>query len=248
MTTCCWEEDTSSRPTVDHVLDALRSASEQRESKHEEIADPSPWDDWSPTLMEDSDPAPVPEHENGPAATTSGSSESSQSSVVETPLPAPTIPIRAPPVLVPPTAKDKISPTSTPTTSKEVMKLMPANPPRRGEERKPAPGTSKKDETKEEDLLTPTWKRVEPRPVPPAPRDLGNVPQTTLNAKLNVCGPRPTPDQVVDRLLERAKSPLGEGEVRKVVEVVEKVSWACLLSAYRSIQPVEDRCCSPSSN
>ena len=35
---------------------------------------------------------------------------------------------------------------------------------------------------------------------------------------------RPTHDQVVDRVLAKAKSPLAEGDVRAVVEALEKVS------------------------
>ena len=34
MTTACWEEDTVKRPTVDAILDSLRSAAEQWEPKH----------------------------------------------------------------------------------------------------------------------------------------------------------------------------------------------------------------------
>jgi len=39
----------------------------------------------------------------------------------------------------------------------------------------------------------------------------------------NASGSRTTPEDVVDRLLERAKSPLEEIELRKVVETLEKV-------------------------
>ena len=34
MTTLCWREDPSDRPTVDHVLAALRSAAEEWKPKH----------------------------------------------------------------------------------------------------------------------------------------------------------------------------------------------------------------------
>jgi len=233
MTMCCWEEDLSSRPTVDHVLDALRSAAEQRESKQEEVAGLSPWDEWSPTLMEDSDSSTVPEDEDEPATTTASvPPKPPQPSAIKTPLPTPvslTL-TPTPSVLAPSTAKDKISSKPAPSISKEVVKPVPVSPPKGGEERKPTPITSKKEEPKEEELLTPTWKKGKTRPELPAPCLSGIIPKTTPN----LSGPRgPTPDEVVDRLLNRAKSPLGEVEARKVVEVVEKVSETRLLATYR---------------
>jgi len=67
---------------------------------------------------------------------------------------------------------------------------------------------------------------------PPTPHSSRNIPQTISNTGPSTPGvqprnasvPQPTPDEVVDRLLDRAKSPLEEGEVRKVVEALEKVS------------------------
>jgi len=218
LTTCCWEEDPGSRSTVDHVLDALRSAAEKRESKQEEVAGLSPWDDWSPTLMGESDSSTVPEHEDEPATTTTSvSPRHPLPSVIKTPLQAPAPLSLTPTPLV--LAKDKVSPKPA-STSKEVMKPVPVSPPKRGEERKPTPVSSKKEEPKEEELLTPTWKKGETRPALPAPRLSGGAPQTTPNPS----GPRLTPDEVVDRLLDRAMSPLGEGEAQKVVEVAERVS------------------------
>ena len=223
MTMCCWEEDPCSRPTVDHVLDALKSAAEQRESQQEEAVGLSPWDNWSPTLLEESDSSTVPEHEDEPATTTASvSPKSPQPSGIKTPLQAPgSLALTPTPLdLVPSIAKDKVSPNPAPSTS-ELVKPAPVSPPKRGEERKPTPITSKKEESKGEELLTPTWKKGETRPALPAPRLSGRIPD-----------PRPTPDEVVDRLLDRAKLPLGEGEVRKVVEVVEKVSKMRLLATY----------------
>lgn len=60
----------------------------------------------------------------------------------------------------------------------------------------------------------------------------GSTSQTMSNIKLSASsvqpqsasGPRPTLDEVVDRILVRAKSPLGGDEARKIVEALEKVS------------------------
>ena len=232
MTMCCWEEDPSSRPTVDHVLDALRNAVEYREFKQEEVPGLSSWDDWSPTLMEESDQSTDREHEDEPATTAASVLlKSPQPPVIKTPLPAPTpltlTPI--PSVLAPSTAKDKVLPRSNSTNSKEVVKSVPVSPPRLGEEHKQTPATSKKEGTKEDELLTPTWTKRENRPALPVPSLSGGTLQTAPNPS----GPRPTPDEVIDRLLDRVKTPLGEGEARKVVEVAEKVSETRLLATYR---------------
>ena len=225
VTVCCWEEDPSSRPTVDHVLDALRSVAEQRESKHKEIADPSPWDDWSPTLMEDSDPPAVPENENEPTT------KSSQQFVIESP--APFIPTPIPSFLAPSGAEDGSSPKPAPAASKDV-KPVPIPPPKRGEERKPAPATSKREGTKEEEPLRPAWKKGDIGPAPPALHLSGSIPQITPSTKLNTsASPRLTPDEAVDRVLDRAKLPMEDVEVRKVIEVVEKVSGTRLLPMFR---------------
>ena len=42
LTTACWKEDPSDRPTVDHVLNVLRSAAGQWEFEDGEIDAPSP--------------------------------------------------------------------------------------------------------------------------------------------------------------------------------------------------------------
>jgi len=59
-------------------------------------------------------------------------------------------------------------------------------------------------------------------------------------------GAQPTPDETVDRILERAKSPLELREAKKLVEALEKVSRAPS-TIYRRTQPAGDRCCSPIS-
>lgn len=240
MTMCCWEEDPSSRPTVDHVLDALRNAAEHRESKQEEVPGLSPWDDWNPTLMEESDPPTAREHEDGPAtAAASVPPKSLQPPIIKTPLPAPAppTPTPIPSMLIPSTAKDKVPPKSDPVTSNDMVKPMPVSPPRLGKERKQTPATSKKEETKEEELLTPTWTKGKTRPALPAP----NLSGSTLQTAPNPSGPRPTPDEVVDRLLDRAKTPLGEGEARKVVEVAEKVSGTRLPSSHVNCDSINGR-------
>ena len=101
VTTSCWKEDPSERPTVDHVLAALRSAAEQWKPRHGELVTLPPQDNWSPTLTEKSDPPTIPEYENEPVTvTTSALLTSLQPPVVETPIPAPAplAPIPTPPV------------------------------------------------------------------------------------------------------------------------------------------------------
>ncbi|KAF9654231.1 hypothetical protein BDM02DRAFT_3182057 [Thelephora ganbajun] len=65
---------------------------------------------------------------------------------------------------------------------------------------------------------------------PPTPRRSSNIPQTTSGTKpgpsgvqqQNTTGTRSL-DEAVDQVLMKAKSPLGEGEVRRVVETLEKM-------------------------
>ena len=58
-------------------------------------------------------------------------------------------------------------------------------------------------------------------PTPPPPT---NAPQSMLTTRFSVSGTRPSLDEAADRILVKAKSPLGEGEAQKVVETLEKVS------------------------
>ena len=59
-----------------------------------------------------------------------------------------------------------------------------------------------------------------------------NAPQTTSSTKPSTSGVQPqntpdtrlTLDDTVERILDKAKSQLGEGEAQKVVETLEKVS------------------------
>jgi len=62
--------------------------------------------------------------------------------------------------------------------------------------------------------------------------------QNTPNARLNL-------DERVNRILDKAKSPSGEGEVRVMVEALEKVSGMHLLPTDRCTQPTDDRCWTP---
>ena len=60
----------------------------------------------------------------------------------------------------------------------------------------------------------------------------GGIPQTASGAKLSTPGAQPentpstrsTPDEVVNQILIRAKSPLVEEDARKLAEILEKVS------------------------
>ena len=64
------------------------------------------------------------------------------------------------------------------------------------------------------------------------PRRSSNAPQTTSSTKPSTSGvqsqntpdTRLTLDDTVERILDKAKSPLGEGDAQKVVETLEKVS------------------------
>jgi len=86
-----------------------------------------------------------------------------------------------------------------------------------------------------------------------APHHSSNIPQATPSAKLSTSGAQPqntfdsrlTIDDTVDRILVKAKSPLKEGEVRLLVEALEKVSNKYLLPTARCIQPADDRYWSP---
>lgn len=55
--------------------------------------------------------------------------------------------------------------------------------------------------------------------------------------KKNPRDTRLTPDEALDRILVRAKSPLAEGEVREIIEKLEGVSSKYLLLICPSIQP-----------
>jgi len=88
-------------------------------------------------------------------------------------------------------------------------------------------------------------------PTPHRPR---NVSLATPNTGPNASGVQPhntsgslTPEETVERLLERVKSPLGETDLRKVVEALEKASGRHLLPSCQYIKPADYRCCSPSS-
>jgi len=70
----------------------------------------------------------------------------------------------------------------------------------------------------------------------PTPHPPRNVSLATPNSVPGVSGVQPyntpgsrTPEEVVNQLLERVKSPLGETDLRKTVEVLEKVSGRPLL-------------------
>jgi len=72
LTTSCWKEDPSDRPTVDHVLDTPMSAARQWES--EDIDTPSPRDGRSSTPFTEGPESPtVSEHKNELATTASAS-------------------------------------------------------------------------------------------------------------------------------------------------------------------------------
>jgi len=57
MTTLCWKENPGDRPTVDHLLDVLRSAAEQWKPKDGALAA------LSPALMEKSDSGAQPDRD-----------------------------------------------------------------------------------------------------------------------------------------------------------------------------------------
>ena len=84
----------------------------------------------------------------------------------------------------------------------------------------------------------------------PTPHHLNTTPQITSSAKLgtsavqsrNTSNVQQATDKMVDQLLIKAKSPLGEGEIRKVVEILEKVSRGYLPFTDRCTQPAVDRC------
>ena len=89
MTTSCWKENPSERPTVDDILSAL-GATEQWESRRGGIAALSPGDDRRQTfLMEKSDSPIIPEHEDEPVPiVTSPSLGFPQPPVIKAPVPA----------------------------------------------------------------------------------------------------------------------------------------------------------------
>jgi len=59
--------------------------------------------------------------------------------------------------------------------------------------------------------------------------------------------PRMTPEEAMERLMERARSPLGEAEVRRVVETLQRVSRMRLLPSYRRVKPADYSCRIPGS-
>jgi len=90
--------------------------------------------------------------------------------------------------------------------------------------------------------LTPSNSDSIPKTIP------GTGPSTLDIQPQNISVAQLTPDEVVDRFLLKAKSPLEEGEVRKVVDMFGEVSAReHIIPADRHVQPVDDRCCSHTS-
>ena len=89
---------------------------------------------------------------------------------------------------------------------------------------------------------------------PHTPHHSNNNPKTTRSATPTTAGVQPqrapsigpTPDEMLDRILVRAKSLSGEDDVQKVVKTLERVSRRYLLSMCWFIQ-ADDRCCGPNS-
>jgi len=182
MTTSCWEGDPSDRPTVDHVLDVLRSGAEQWESEHGEIDAPSPVDDrGSAPLTERLDLSTFSKHENEPATTTSASPNSPRSPVTETLVPAlsPLVLVPTPSVLSPSATKNKASQIPIPPTpSKEEILSVSHSPLKKGEP-EPTPttleemehprsstATLREEKPKDKTLLRPAWEGGKPEPYP----------------------------------------------------------------------------------
>jgi len=84
----------------------------------------------------------------------------------------------------------------------------------------------------------------------PTPYHPNTTPQIKSGAKLspsaaqsrNTSSVQLATDKMVDQLLIKAKSPLGEGGIQKVVEILEKVSREYLPLTDRCVQPAVDRC------
>ena len=84
---------------------------------------------------------------------------------------------------------------------------------------------------------------------PPAPHRPNNTPQTTLGTKPSTSGVQPQGTsgtrsalEVVDRILERARSRLEAGEAQATVETLEKVRRKHLLLTDRYTKSADDRC------
>ena len=122
MTTYCWKEDPSDRPTVDYVLGVLKNAAGQWGSENGEVGTQSPRADQSSTpLTERSDLPTILEHENETATTASTSPKYLQSPVIETRVPdlVPLSLVPTPPVPSPSTTKETPSASVPPTSSKK---------------------------------------------------------------------------------------------------------------------------------
>lgn len=162
VTTSCWQEGPSDRPTVDYVLTALKSAAGGWKPKHGALAILSPQDDQSTTPAEEQDSPIASEHQSEPPTTTSVSLDTFQP-------PVPTVPYH---------------PERSATVDSRILR--PSN-----DTAKTSPNTS------------PTAASIHSQ---------------------RASSTRPTPDEILDRLSVRAKSPLEEGEAQKVVDALEKVS------------------------
>ena len=105
MTTSCWNEVATERPTVDHVLEVLEAAAERWKSRYWGSSTMSPTDSWSQTLHgEESGSPAICESEDEPIVTDIYSTRGARSPTIEIPVPA-TPP--SPPIPPPSTAKDK---------------------------------------------------------------------------------------------------------------------------------------------
>ena len=202
MTTYCWKEDPSDRPTVDYLLVALKSAAEQWKPKHGALAALSPGDDWSPSLAEESDSSTASEHENEPTTSAAAAASTGPFQPLVTKPRVPTTPYH-----------------ESPTTATGVLM---------GDSHTPQPSTDTRK-------ANPTTASVRPR---------------------RTSGTGRTHDEMLDRLLVMAKSPLGEGDFRKVVDGLEKVSrmyrlatgrftqsgWQMLRPKFQMSLPTRKRC------
>ena len=203
VTTYCWDTDPAKRPTVDHVLDALKIAAEQWKPKHGGF---STQDDWNSTVSEEESDSAT-ESEDEPADDTSGPLDPPQPVVVETPVPAPAS--LAPP---PSTVKAAIPLESTPATlKKEETKYPPAIPPKEGEESRPRTPISRKEpalagppreEGRQPIPASSTDRGVRPAPVTPPKQEKESRPALATskeemrpvpNRLSKDEGPRPTP-------------------------------------------------------
>jgi len=162
MTTSCWKQGPTDRPTVDSVLAALKNAAGQWEPENGEIGTPSPTDDRSSTPLTERPNSPISEHENDLTTTASAPPNYPQPPVIETPVsdlpPTHSVPPSsaasddAPPIptLLTSPKNGATEPTSY-TTSKEEPELAPATP---MEETKPVPDSPSMGERKPKLTLT----------------------------------------------------------------------------------------------